>query len=867
MPKKLMILSEDGQAPASRGRPRARQFGSRPVPLGVLDGSNPLYLTHNRLYTYEYSAFVTKFGGKFLCNGCDAVRSKLAGGNVKSWVANYVTSFDYLVCALVYYLEKVEPASRKVMSEEDWSLFAAWFSNQLEDRGLAGGREQTRIVFNRLFELLRVRGVVPKTMDLPSERKFSRAGESKFTVKGWNHKKKEEVVAISSFQFIAHGRLYSYDQYSGCGAPFVLDLVRNLGGTRSWKERKTALRASQVLMDFLSFLKAEKAAGRWADLFRHLGLGRHRQIESKVWQRVLYGWREKMRMQKRQGSSQLRKLTTVNLQVGRFSRLWRELADTGLVGSVLIERIPGGGASNRSTPRRSIAQVGRTDGPDFQEVKQLWKRFDTDEQEGAREYIHALAQELGAEHVAAMSAAELARAIVALNSKRLDALRGCAEREFQQWWKHWNDGQAAMAASPYGSKRIVELLDSPQRTTSERRSSATALLYSGDEQVRSGNCLKYVLATQDGIASGLIGRYHVIMLTFPSRYHFHAYLHPHKQATNALSVLLMVDSAANCEVVREMPNTCLRKSIKEGLMRVNFGGKARAGMKSIQDTFTIEPEPGQKLSCIQAIQAYEIMSARYRAMAVGKTRKYLLLHENKGEVNNPTQNSARTWFGQFCDRHPELRGLPLLPSMVRTSALMRTFHSQPGSRLEAARVQGDQASLATAHRYTGQHFPAQVLFEAQIHEFTQVWQAMVIVTIKTAAGRLGIFPQQLTHLLSEGARTGLGVACLDAYAGIQPGTTKGEHCFRQENCWDCQMRYVMGSVEHILDMMLFHEHLSCEYERSRDNPSWLAKWRPWLVFTDVALAKMRIGETAHAYLKAQELVDERRERYSPMPLI
>jgi hypothetical protein len=68
-------------------------------------------------------------------------------------------------------------------------------------------------------------------------------------------------------------------------------------------------------------------------------------------------------------------------------------------------------------------------------------------------------------------------------------------------------------------------------------------------------------------------------------------------------------------------------------------------------------------------------------------------------------------------------------------------------------------------------------------------------------------------------------------------------------------------------MMLFHEHLSREYQRNHGNSTWLGKWRPWLVFTDVALAKMRLGETADAYLKAQALVDERRENYSPMPLL
>jgi hypothetical protein len=160
-----------------------------------------------------------------------------------------------------------------------------------------------------------------------------------------------------------------------------------------------------------------------------------------------------------------------------------------------------------------------------------------------------------------------------------------------------------------------------------------------------------------------------------------------------------------------------------------------------------------------------------------------------------------------------------------------------------------------------------VVWEAQIIDFAKQWQALVIVTIDTAAQRLGISRKQLEHLLSEAAHTGLGVACLDAYRGVQPGTKAGEHCFRQDMCWDCKMRYLVGSVEHIGDLMLFNEHLEREHESNREDANWLSKWRPWLVFTDVALSKMRLGETADAYLQAQGLLDERRAEYAPIPLV
>lgn len=860
--------SRQDKAPPSRGRPRSRQLGKRPEPSGPLDDSNSYYLRHSRLYAYEYSGLLPLVGRDFLQPACAAIRSMRRSNTEKSWAEYYVGPFDYLVLALAQYRRRAAVRDGRALNASQWQEFTAWFSKQLDKRGFTeDSRRQTRHVLNRLFDLFCARGAVPPGTELPNERRIARVGESKFTRKGWNQRAKAEPVASTALQFVAHGRLYAYDEFTDVGAEFLADWVDCLKGTRLSANRKTAPRAHQMTVDFLKFLGSEETSGRWADFFTQLRAGSHREISSQAWQRVLYAWREKQRYQLHKNGQGPRKITGVNKVVGEFARLWKQVANKGVVPHVLLACFPGGSASHLSTPRRSIAQVVRREQLESTEVEQLWKQFDKNEQSSAREYVAALAQELGAARVAAMTPTELARAVVDLNNSRLDSIRRCAEKEFLTWWNHWNIGQEALGASPYSERELVRLLDSPTRTAAERRASASSLLYSGEDMQRTGNCLKYVLATQNGVASGIHGRYHWMMLTFNDRYSFHAYLHPHKQATCALWLMLMVESAANCEVVREMPHSCLRKAAKEGTMRLSFGGKARAGMKMIQDVFTVAPQAGCQLSCIQAIQAYQAMSVRYRGLAAVEDKKLLLLHERRNLVKNPAERVMRNWFKELCERHEELSGLALLPSMIRTAALMKVFHSRPTRRMEAAKAQGDQASLATTHRYTGRHFPAQVVWEAQIIDFAQQWQALVIVTIDTAAQRLGISREQLGHLLSEAARTGLGVACLDAYRGVQPGTKAGEHCFRQDRCWDCKMRYLVGSVEHILDLILFNEHLEREHESNRDNANWLSKWRPWLVFTDVALSKMRVGETADAYLQAQRLLDERRAEYAPIPLV
>lgn len=854
-----------GRAPAARGRPRARQFGSRLEAVGPLDASNPLYLSHNKLYQYEYTSFVPVLGRTFLLTACAAIRSKLGSANRKSWMANYVSIFDFIVCALANFRRNAV-TEKNVMVPELWKEFTPWLNEKLESRELKGGRQQTRHMFNRVFDLLQAREVIPLGTELPCERRLARMGKSKFTVKNWNHSEKSESVATTQFQYVQHGRLWSFDAYAQLGSSFIRDFIALLPHIPRTANPNEAPRVYQIVVDFLRFLSREKVAGRWSAFFKVLSYSTANSIEAANWQRLIYAWREEFRTRNREDGKGRRKITGVNNQLAKFAAVWGQLADKQVVPFVLMQRIPEVGAGRTSTPRRSLAQVWREDAMASSEVTSIWSQFSKDEQPAAREYISAMVKEIGEDLVAEMSATELAKSIVELNNKRLDELRRCAEGEFLRWWEHWKVGQAHIEASPIEEQELVRLLDSPRRTLAERKASVSELLLSKSNPHYIGNSLKYVLATQNGIATGLIGRYHGIMLMHESRYDFHAYLHPHKDATTALWVMLMVDSAANCEVVREMPAQCLRKTAKLGVMGVNFGGKARAGMKHIQDAFTIAPQSGIRLSCIQAIQAYLEMSTRYRAM-VDAQKNCLLLTETRGQIKGPAAGTSLSRFKTFCSRHDELRGLPFLPSMIRTSALMKTFHSSPVNRSEGAKVQADHASVVTTHRYAAAHFPAQVMFDAQIHEFTSVWQAMVVATINSSAKKLGLTADQLQHLLSEGARTGLGPACLDPFAGVQPGTRKGQHCFRQDRCWSCKMRYLVGSVSHIVDMMLFHEHLTREFDRNKHNSTWVNKWLPWKVFTEVVLAKVRIGETAAAYLDAEKAVCERRAKYVPMALV
>ena len=188
--------------------------------------------------------------------------------------------------------------------------------------------------------------------------------------------------------------------------------------------------------------------------------------------------------------------------------------------------------------------------------------------------------------------------------------------------------------------------------------------------------------------------------------------------------------------------------------------------------------------------------------------------------------------------------------------------------MEIAQVQADHTSTTTTAIYTLRSH-TKLLYNQKIREFTKAYQAVIIESIVGAAEKLGISQEQAIRLFSDAARSGLGVACLNPEAGVQPGTRAGESCTRLDACPGCEMRYVVGTVNNIADLMLFERYLrSMEKETSKTSPvTWETQWIPWLVLAEVALAKFSQGETASAYVQAQTQANARLSYYKPFPLI
>lgn len=856
------------------------------------DTGSPFFLIQKKntyqYFTYEFSRYSTTVGHDFVIASCAAVRDLKMTARVKekTWVDNYVMRLEYLLESLQIFLPTQKIPTADAMDISDWKLFIEWISYDINSdrfsekykRNISDKfKNKNRLTLNNLLSRLATAKVIPQRFEIdhPSGRTRARQGQSIFTQRGWQRKEKnDEQFSPFAFRVEGHNRRvpYDYSAFQPLARLFLLKTVQQLEIVYKSVGESHAKLNHRVFISFLCFLQTLKNNGFHIEFFATLDSDNYKNIDDLTWENLLYDWR-KIQYYSVSLDEQKTKLSTKHSKVQCLNRLWAKLANAKLVPQVNIRGFKNAKASSESQSTPSLAQLSTKKQSPLKQphqtnaINDLSRYFDESEKPEAIQFINALCENIPRDEIDSLTLETLTQKIRKLNADRLQALRRCAESDFIKWHEHWQVGQRALAATTLKKEEIVDLLDNQTRSTSERNRNASRLIY-GESDHQLGNCLQLALGVYGGILTGINGRYHHIRRRYGGQQAFHAYLHPHRRATVALWVMLLTDTGANCEVVREMPFLCIQAIDDPTHMKVSFSLKARAGYKRIEDHLPIEPEDGQKLSAVQAVQIYQDMSVRLRGLANGDVKNMLLLDERHGEVIGVTEFSARDDFKYFIADHPELAELHARPSFIRPSYLLNLQHQDLQGRMEVAQAAADHASMSTTKTYTLRSH-TKMMYAQKIREFQNYFQSVIISSIDGAAEKLGISREESQRLFSVAARSGLGIACLNSKAGIQPGTKPGEDCTRLDACPGCGMRFIVGTVENISDLILFHEYLkSKEEEALKCNPAnWEQRWLPWLVLAEIALAKLSQGDTASAYLLAQTNADARRPTYKPLLMV
>lgn len=515
-------------------------------------------------------------------------------------------------------------------------------------------------------------------------------------------------------------------------------------------------------------------------------------------------------------------------------------------------------------PTRSLAELPRqnAEGSAIELVNQALfgiKGSDIDIQV-KRDFLTTLLCETGE---IAGTAEEQAKALMKINTERLEAVRECASKDYVKWRNHWHKGQRLLQSCDMSFEEINSVLNLRHQNTISRGRDLTALFPKNNPEQSLARLLRYF--TDHPVYSGRVMRRHKGTISrclygqirrFESVVVLQAYLFPHPELTAAAILIFLCDTGANVSVARTLPLDCMGDSRESGYKSIK-GVKMRAHGKLIINELPVKDRL-HEISCIEVIQTYQRISEPLRKLAAKEIANFLFLYIGwSGSVNAVSNLQwTRYLFRKFQKRHVELHDLNFQSKMIRPSVLLQaTFDKEAG--IIAAAAVGDHASLSTTARYTSR-FPNQLIWEQKIRSFQSLFQVISIRSIEGAAEKLGLSEDQVKKLLSQAHRTGFGVACLDPKSGIQTGSEKGEICTQLQNCPGCPNRFVVGTVENLKDLILMNHHLEqhrSEWERTRPE-RWGKVWLPWLAFTQVAIEQAGRGRTIKEYKGARILADE-----------
>lgn len=828
--------------------------------------------------SYDLSQFAPELGFDLVSRVCGEIRrirdeAKIAH---RTWQDNYVApTFFVCECLSEFRTEdgdRFDPMSASYASCRD---LLHWIRNRIWSVRCAAVTRVNR--YKRAKHLLKIfatKNILPyHFLDLLDLRRvYAAMGRSRFTTPGWARIPKEPFVQTQfNFEVAQHGRSYDFSEFQCLGAPFLCQFVLECEAIFNQKTAGDAKKTYNVAKSLFRHLLALDGSDHNSAFLTQLRSTQYRSIDSLMWEQILYSWRDLHRDGLKTDSTQ-RKLLTAHENVRRLDKFWELLASKGVVPAVKLKGFMNAKKRSNLSPRKSLAQLSPSEIASNANVQaavaKISKFFGESDQRQVAEFICALCAQLPARTVKDMSTDELVSEIHELNARRLKIIRSCAEQEFLKWRAHWDAGQAAIAAASHSGSQLTDLLDSPLRMYSERRANVSELIMGGDPVICLGNSLNLIIEVYAGLIAGIQGRYHHIKRRFGGGASIDAYIHPHPHASAALWIMLQIDTAANCEVVREMPFDCFEDCNDPASRRVLFARKERANGLIIENDLPIVPMEGQVISSVAALLEYRQMTNIYRASATREVRDSLFLMVIKGEVLLADERKMRDWFMSFLKKQPALKGLKILPSMLRPSVLMETQYRSPQGVIVAQVVADHMSATTTDISYTGR-VPVRLQYAQSIRTFQNRFQAVVIASINDSAKKLGLSEEEFQRILSDAARTGLGVACLNPFAGIQPGTRAGEQCTNLESCSGCTMRWVVATVENIADLILFYEHLAASEQAAIASAPdrWEQKWLPWLVFAEIALKKLSQGETARVHAEATVLAAARRNTYTAFPLV
>lgn len=585
------------------------------------------------------------------------------------------------------------------------------------------------------------------------------------------------------------------------------------------------------------------------------------------WEEAVFAYRAHLVLSIAEGRAEK---TTVDSTLTAIRVMLEGLNAAGVLPGLSVP-LPGIKLAHRSgRKRQSVAEVVRTESDGRGQIDYLAfakaRLAEAREHAGLEvspaddnDFLQVLATELSADK---RLPADITAAIKLVLRRRLDALRvraeeivGTAQRELQRGGVLLSGSEIDAAA--FEAEYFAGALNNYQRALLVRANFPLSDRSNNKgSPVALSNLLRLIEAKHGRIPPTKSQCTHQSLGQFYSKRYLELggldsisqLLIPSSETVGAILTLYLIESGSNISVGRTLWADCVEPSDREGHRRIT-GHKARANGKPI-----ITDLPADS-SAIRSIE-WLVSASHALRLRTGPDSDRLFVAHVQGRVQLITPHWYTHFFSRLVQSIDELRGIRLLPSMIRPSVLLEAALSNDG-RLKVGLAIG-QHTEAVSQGYQ-QKWPTRLLYDQNIRRFSAAFENLILSSIDDVAKARGVSADTLKSRLSGLTATGLGPLC--SGNGSRDGAN-GQQC--SLDCWnDCPQLVLVAEVGSIALLQLWQEALlAAQPTWERDRPErWDEVWLPWLCFTQVVQEKMVRGP----FIKVWQAAKLRANEIASMP--
>ncbi len=534
----------------------------------------------------------------------------------------------------------------------------------------------------------------------------------------------------------------------------------------------------------------------------------------------------------------------------------------------------------KSRQKKSIAEISPLWDKNISEIKQSMEIMGLSEIEceQTQDFIEALIES----GIECDKRKNLPEQILKLLEVRLSALREAAEKDFKKHYKKFRKGQILLKECDWDAAKFTEIRDKYYLLNVKQCREAGQFLSECFPQgsVGLGRLLKYIDTHYNGIVPyendvDNTGFKHGNFITKiiwkgylnTSTREVAARLYASSELMNAISVILMVDTAINVHSCRTVDRSCLTQSSLKDHVAFLWWKERNGGYQLIRDldmNTDDKVSPGTVLKVLlETTESLSKYASKNQKNYCFYTTENVTNSSSGDRILNASGTAYLNWFKKFLERHDELKNLEFTLDMIRPSVLLKVALATKDP--DAVKEMGQHKGYSISMIYIDK-IPNQIIGERRIREFMEWLQVLSSVGIEDFAKKVGIdeknYDLEKKKILTNNFG---GISCKDPLAGEQEGVNKGERCWKIDKCLTCKLRQdiVVASVGNILSVMQWREKLMQAKKgfTNKSENTWDEKWILWDIFTQVMLNKWKVGTHRAAYKKARHQLESSTNPY------